>query len=359
MQTSCLTIISMRRLEDFREWYTALWAPWQTSCLPEELALPEGHYLMFDAERMLRDASLSAGTNCSFGVFGILGLDEARRAASVWSPITRLITHEVSLAFDLVEKQRTTGEIVSGHNVARLAETLYAYFRSIGLPRTRESLVEQIQKYVAEHSLPDADGISLTRLPVSVDVPLLDELRTVDEELRNRFVDFHSRPASLHCLGLGLDKNLDDHRYDHCTPLNCRTFAGTGGDGHHFSFLVINGAITESSPIVSTAPDSYGNPSAVIADSLHQFLRLGCVSGYDWLGWVFLGPTKTRRSILSPPTIPRLWNFSISRSSARCWPTSASGCTLSPGPTGTPQEPSNGNTNPNSATHPMRFFSRR
>jgi hypothetical protein len=279
----------MRRLEDFREWYTALWAPWQTSCLPEELALPDGQYLMFHAERMLRDASLSAGSNCEFGVFQILGQDEARRAASIWSPVTRLITHEVSLAFDLVEKQRTSGEIVSGHNIARLAETLFAYYRSVGRSRTRESLIKQIEKYIEEHSLPDAEGISQTRLPVTVNVPLLDELRLIDEEMQARFVDVHGQPATLHWLGLGLDKKLDDHRYGHCTPLNCRTFAGTGGDGHHFSFLVIEGAITESSPIVSTAPDSYGNPSAVIADSLHQFLRLGCVNGYESLGWVFLG----------------------------------------------------------------------
>jgi hypothetical protein len=278
----------MSRLEDFREWYTALWAPWQTSCLPEDLALPEGRYLMFHAERMLRDASLSQGTNCEFGVFQILGADEARRAACIWSPVTRLITHEVSLAFMRVEEQRQQGEIVSGHNVARLVETLYGYFRSVGRTQSRDSLQAQVERYVVEHSLADADGISLTRLPVKVDVPLLDELRLIDQEMQDRFKDMHGRPASLHWLGLGLDENLDDHRYGHCTPLNCRTFAGTGGDGHHFSFLVIDGEINESSPIVATAPDSFGNPSAVIADSLHQFLRLGCINGYDALGWVFL-----------------------------------------------------------------------
>lgn len=274
----------MNRLEDFRDWYTALWAPWQSSCLPEELAFPDDRFLAFDAEQMLRDARLSH----EFGVFQILGADEARRAACIWSPITRLVTQEVSLAFMLVERQRESGEIVSGHNIARLVETLYAYFRSVGRPQSRESLQAQVEKYLREHSLANADSISPTRLPVSVNVPLLDELRRIDHEMRARFKDMHGRPASLPRLGLGLDKNLDDHRYGHCTPLNCRTFAGTGGDGHHFSFLVLDGAITESSPIVATAPDSYGNPSAVIADSLRQFLRLGCVSGYDALGWIFL-----------------------------------------------------------------------
>src|SRR5262245_52830434 len=167
----------MRRLEDFREWYTALWAPWQSSCLPEELAFPDERFLAFDADRMLRDAGLSHGTNCQFGVFQILGADEARRAASIWSPVTRLITQEVSLAFMLVERQREVGEIVSGHNAARLVETLYAYLRSVGRPKTRESLTKQVERYIQENSSPDAESISPTRLPVTVNVPLLDDLR--------------------------------------------------------------------------------------------------------------------------------------------------------------------------------------
>src|SRR5438105_11585231 len=128
----------MDRLEQFREWYTELWASYQTSCLPEELAFPDERFLAFDAERMLRDARLSHGTNCEFGVFQILGPDEARRAATIWSPVTRLVTQEVSLAFKLVERQRQSGEIVSGLNVARLVETLHAYFRCVGRPKTRE-----------------------------------------------------------------------------------------------------------------------------------------------------------------------------------------------------------------------------
>jgi hypothetical protein len=76
------------------------------------------------------------------------------------------------------------GEIVSGHNIARLVETLYAYFRSVGRSKSRESLHRQVEKYLSEHSLPDAEGISPTRLPVTVNLPLLDELRLVNQELR-------------------------------------------------------------------------------------------------------------------------------------------------------------------------------
>lgn len=298
----------MSRLERFREWYTSIWAQWQTSCLPEELALPEERYLLFHAERMLRDADMSAGLACEFGVFQILGLDEARRAACIWSPITRLITHEVSLAFMLLEKQRQSGEIVSGLNIARLVETLSAYFRSVGRPHSHETLHAQLEKYLREHSLSDAQSISPTRLPVAVNLPLLEVLRQVDQELRERFVDWHGRPASLFELGLGLDKVLDDHRYDHCTPLNCRTFAGTGGDGHHFSFLVLDGAITETSPIVATAPD-YGGQSAVIAESLEQFLCLGCIHGYDALGSLLLGDDNQLIDYFAPVVDPSAIEF--------------------------------------------------
>jgi hypothetical protein len=279
---------AMDRLEQFREWYTELFRPWHSSCLPEELSLPGERFSRFEAEQMLRNARLGSSTNCEFGVFQILGLDEARRAARIWSPVTRLITWDVSLAFGLVEKQRQSGEIVSNLNVTRLVETLYAYFKSVGRPQTRETLRAKVERFIEENSLSDAEGISPIRLPVSVNVPLLDELRLIDKELQDRFVDMHGRPAGMHWIGLGLDEQLDDHRYGHSTPLNCRTFAGTGGDGDHYSFLVIDGAITETAPVVATVPGGGGKPSAVIAEALHDFLRMGCIKGYDELASVAL-----------------------------------------------------------------------
>jgi len=253
----------MDRLEQFREWYTELYRPWHASCLPEDLSLPGDRFSRFEAEQMLRHASLGDGVNCEFGVFQILELEEARRAAHIWSPATRLITWEVSLAFGLVEKQRQSGEIVSNLNVTRLVETLYAYFKSVGRSKTRESLRAKVERFIDENSLSDAEGISPVRLPVSVNAPLLDELRLVDRELQDRFVDINGRPATLHWIGLRLDEHLDDYRYGQSTPLNCRTFASTGGGGDHFSFLVIDGAITNASPIVATVPGAYDRPSAV------------------------------------------------------------------------------------------------
>jgi hypothetical protein len=112
-----------------------------------------------------------------------------------------------------------------------------------------------------------------------VDIPLLDQLREINAEVRTRYLDVHGRAETLDRIGLILDDELDDHRYDQCTPLNCRTFAGTGGDGVHFSLLVINGEITEKSPVVMTKP-SDGWQSFILGESLRDFLNLGCELGY-------------------------------------------------------------------------------
>ena len=110
----------MNRFEDFREWLTNLWRPWHSSCLPEEFGLPHNGATMWDATQMLRHARLATACDFEPGIFALLGVEEARRAAVIWSPTTRLITEEMSLAFRLFEKQRQRGEIVSVHNLNRL-----------------------------------------------------------------------------------------------------------------------------------------------------------------------------------------------------------------------------------------------
>lgn len=278
--------------ERLREWLTDQWRPYQATCLPEELSFPDGKYLQIDATRMLRDARLNAACNFESGVFQILGQHEAQQAACIWSPVTRLITEEVSLAFCIVDRQRTQGEIVSERNKARLETTLRAYFKSMGRPQAPQEIRAKIDVFLAEKSLADAGAVSPVKLPVAINLPLLDELRKVNEEIQSRYKDYHGRPATLWEVGLGLDERLDDGRYGHCTPLNCRTFAGTGGDGHHFSLLVQDGQIDANSPVVATAPDNFGDPSRVIALSLYDFLCMGCLKGYDSLGHIFLRPEE-------------------------------------------------------------------
>ncbi|MEX2173810.1 MAG: hypothetical protein WD872_05570 [Pirellulaceae bacterium] len=249
---------------------------------------------------MQRQAHLSASCNMEMGIFALLGKAEAHRAAGAWRPRTRLVMEEVSLAFHLVDQQRLLGEIVSRTNIERLAVTLQAYFASSGQPRALADIARMIDEFLADNSLPDADQISRVRRSIGVRLPLLFDLRLAEEEVAARFKGLHNRPASLGDVGLILDRELDDSRYLGCTPLNCRTFASTGGDGAHFSLLVQDDAITDSSPVVVTTPEASGHPSVVVAESLFDFLCLGAEKGYFGLGGWSLTPEQTLREYLGP-----------------------------------------------------------
>lgn len=64
-------------------------------------------------------------------------------------------------------------------------------------------------------------------------------------------------------------------------PLNSVKFARTGGDGIHYSFLVLDGHWSELSPVILTYP--WRDPDCrnfVVANDLTEFLRLGIRRGY-------------------------------------------------------------------------------
>lgn len=71
-------------------------------------------------------------------------------------------------------------------------------------------------------------------------------------------------------------------------PLNSVEFAHTGGDGLHYSFLVLDGHWSELSPVVVTIPGLIaGGPSnVVLGENLTEFLRLGIRTGYSALHWL-------------------------------------------------------------------------
>lgn len=66
--------------------------------------------------------------------------------------------------------------------------------------------------------------------------------------------------------------------YD-ATPRNAETFAKTGGDGVHFSFLRIANRDAESWPVVMTIPMGISHNFILGANCL-EFLSLGCRYGY-------------------------------------------------------------------------------
>lgn len=146
---------------------------------------------------------------------------------------------------------------------------LIRYFRLLGERRSDNDVAELVSGYLRERSSPHAIPIQEALREVFVDHPLFEEL-----------LDFNVN-QKLGSLGLYLDRQLDSHRYEHATPINCRTFAGTCVDGVHFSFLLQDGAITQSSPIAMTVPAGGGD--LILGESLHEFLCLGTLRGFEGL----------------------------------------------------------------------------
>jgi len=86
--------------------------------------------------------------------------------------------------------------------------------------------------------------------------------------------------STFDCSSVGLLLEPDEGRWEyHTTPLNADTFAGTGGEGVHFSFLLIPGVTPEKYPVVMTVPMGIDH-NFVVGDSFIEFLSLGCRLGY-------------------------------------------------------------------------------
>jgi hypothetical protein len=86
-------------------------------------------------------------------------------------------------------------------------------------------------------------------------------------------------------VGLRLEIPTKPWEY-YCTPTNVKTFASTGSDGVHYSFLEL-GSLLES-PVVMTVPANYENPNlnVIVGENLYEFLCLGSKASYIVLEWL-------------------------------------------------------------------------
>jgi hypothetical protein len=107
----------------------------------------------------------------------------------------------------------------------------------------------------------------------------LRDLQAFDADVRSRIELPRWADSGLGCLGLIFDPALDRHRYTWCTPLNCRTFAGTGDEGVYFSLLFKDGTVGDESPVVVTTP-SGDSRSWIVGSNVRDFLALGYYRGY-------------------------------------------------------------------------------
>lgn len=79
-------------------------------------------------------------------------------------------------------------------------------------------------------------------------------------------------------IGLMLRAELRPSGFEEA-PRNVVTFASTGGDGVHFSFLDTGSGIANDSPVVMTVPMA-DQPNRVVGANLRHFLGLGLNSGF-------------------------------------------------------------------------------
>ncbi len=82
----------------------------------------------------------------------------------------------------------------------------------------------------------------------------------------------------------------------HCgysqAPQNSLSFARTGGDGGHFSFLTFDDTATASWPVVMTVPMNFGEENLVVGADILEFLGLGLRHGYFELEQLLYKPDE-------------------------------------------------------------------
>ncbi len=109
------------------------------------------------------------------------------------------------------------------------------------------------------------------------------ELLAVNEELDGRFDSpYEWMRSSLMVVGLGLCEPEKPGEY-FCSPKNTRQFALTGGDGIHYSFLLLPDAPLKEGPVVATYPANPDTQNVIVGENLYEFLCLGCRCGYEML----------------------------------------------------------------------------
>jgi hypothetical protein len=117
----------------------------------------------------------------------------------------------------------------------------------------------------------------VTAIGAKLDHPLLQRLHELDRHIRDKFKLPRYAGAGVGSVGLILNSPLENGGY-WCSPRNALTFAHTGGDGDHYSLLIKDGIINESSPVVLTWPSE--GTQTIVGESLHDFLCFGMHGGY-------------------------------------------------------------------------------
>jgi hypothetical protein len=144
-------------VEWLAEKLTDLFRPWHDHGLPEGLAFGEIEAWGFVRGAMGRAARLAVSLGVPFGVFGVIGIKYARRAAGAWWPRERLLMEDVSCAFQPVATRAGAGQFVPPLQIDRLVFVLSRYLEYVGSPWAEEQLRDAVKRYILEYArdLPD------------------------------------------------------------------------------------------------------------------------------------------------------------------------------------------------------------
>jgi hypothetical protein len=129
---------------------TDLCRPWHDDGLPDELAFGEIEAWGFVRGSMDRAARLAVSEDVPFGVFGIIGIAYARRAARAWWPKERLLMEDISCAFHPVAARAWEGQLVPPLLLDRLVFVLARYLAYVGPPWEEEEIREAVERFIRE-----------------------------------------------------------------------------------------------------------------------------------------------------------------------------------------------------------------
>ncbi len=137
-------------VEWLAERLTDLFRPWHDDGLPEELAFGEIETWALVRGSMRRFAQFAVDFEMPCGVFGIIGLEYARRAARAWWPKERLLMEDVSCAFQPLIDRMVDGRWVPQFHIDRLVIVLSQYLAYVGSAWPEEELRAAVARYIRE-----------------------------------------------------------------------------------------------------------------------------------------------------------------------------------------------------------------
>lgn len=151
-------------MDHFREILASAVRPFHDDGLPDHLAFGDIEGWGAIRGMMLRAARLTVSTGIDMGVFGVLGIDYARRAARAWWPVERLIMEDISCAYEPVFSRADSDQFIPPMQIERLQLLLHHYLIYIGTPWSDERLQTAIEAFIAEtradHAQRVADGVT-------------------------------------------------------------------------------------------------------------------------------------------------------------------------------------------------------